>query len=92
MKELKEVCWGIIGVGDVCEVKSAPVMHLIKDSKFVAVKRRSAEEAKDYARRHIVQKWYSDANQLIYDSEVNAIYSNTTSGISDKDQTTIVGS
>jgi predicted dehydrogenase len=74
MKELKEVRWGIIGVGDVCEVKSAPAMNLIKDSKLVAVMRRSAEKAKDYARRHHVHKWYSDANELVHDPEVNAIY------------------
>ena len=36
MKE-KEIRWGIIGVGDVCEVKSGPAMQLIEHSKLVAV-------------------------------------------------------
>lgn len=69
-----EVRWGIIGVGDVCEVKSAPAMNLIPGSKLVAVMRRDAEKAKDYAQRHGVPKWYNDADQLIHDAEVNAIY------------------
>ncbi len=70
----KEVRWGIIGVGDVCEVKSAPAMNLIEGSKLVAVMRRNGQKAQDYARRHGVPKWYDDADALINDPEVNAIY------------------
>src|SRR6188768_4103028 len=73
-KKLTEVRWGIIGVGDVCEVKSAPAMNLIEGSKLVAVMRRNGDKAKDYANRHGVPKWYDDADQLIHDPEVNAIY------------------
>jgi len=73
-KKLEEVQWGIIGVGDVCEVKSAPAMNLIEGSKLVAVMRRNGERAKDYAERHGVSKWYDDADALINDPEVNAIY------------------
>lgn len=72
--KLTEVRWGIIGVGDVCEVKSAPAMNLIEGSKLVAVMRRNGELAKDYAMRHGVSKWYDDADQLMNDPEVNAIY------------------
>ena len=76
----KEVRWGIIGVGDVCEVKSAPAMNLIEGSKLVAVMRRDAQKAADYARRHGVPKWYADADALINDPEVNAIYIATPPG------------
>jgi predicted dehydrogenase len=69
-----EVRWGILGVGNVCEVKSAPAMQLIPHSKIVAVMRRNEEKAKDYADRHQVPKWYDDAQKLIDDPEVNAIY------------------
>jgi predicted dehydrogenase len=69
-----EIRWGILGVGNVCEVKSAPAMQLIPNSKIVAVMRRNGEKAKDYAARHHVPKWYDDAQQLIDDPEVNAIY------------------
>jgi len=75
MKFIKdEVRWGIIGCGDVCEVKSGPAFSKVAHSKLVAVMRRDAEKAKDYAARHHVPKWYSDAQQLIDDPEVNAIY------------------
>lgn len=76
----KEVSWGIIGVGDVCEVKSAPAMNLIEGSKLVAVMRRDGQKAQDYAQRHGVPKWYDDADALINDPDVNAIYIATPPG------------
>jgi predicted dehydrogenase len=72
--EDREVRWGVIGAGDVCEVKSAPAMNIVDDSRLVAVMRRNAELAEDYARRHNVPTWYSDATDLISDPDVNAIY------------------
>jgi predicted dehydrogenase len=68
------VNWGIIGCGDVCEVKSGPAFNKVPDSRLVAVMRRDAAKAEDYAKRHGVPKFYTDANELINDTEVNAIY------------------
>ena len=42
--------------------------------------RRDADKAKDYARRHKVPKFYTDATELIEDPEVNAIYIATPPG------------
>ena len=71
---MKKINWGIIGCGDVAEVKSGPAFNKVKNSSLVAVMRRNSEKAKDYARRHNVPKWYVDANALINDPDVNAIY------------------
>ena len=71
---LKEVNWGIIGCGNVTELKSGPAFNKVEHSQIVAVMRRNAALAEDYAKRHGVQKWYADAEQLINDPEVNAIY------------------
>jgi predicted dehydrogenase len=35
---------------------------------------RSREKAESYARRHGISRWYTDAQQLIDDTEVNAVY------------------
>lgn len=70
----EEVKWGIIGCGDVTEVKSGPAFNKILNSSLVAVMRRNGRKAKDYAIRHGVPKWYDNVNQLIDDPEVNAIY------------------
>jgi len=66
--------WGIIGCGNVTEVKSGPAFNLIKGSRLVAVMRRNASKAKDYAIRHNVTRWYDDVEKLILDTEVNAVY------------------
>jgi len=71
---MEKIKWGIIGCGDVTEVKSGPAFNKVKNSELVAVMRRDAGKAEDYARRHNVPKWYSDAHKLIHDEEVNAIY------------------
>ena len=71
---MKKIKWGIVGCGDVTEVKSGPAFNKVKNSELVAVMRRDADKAQDYARRHNVPKWYSDANKLINDADVNAIY------------------
>lgn len=71
---MKKIKWGIIGCGDVTEVKSGPAFNKVKNSELSAVMRRDAGKAKDYAQRHNVPKWYSDANELIHDPDVNAVY------------------
>jgi len=71
---LKIVKWGIIGVGNVTEMKSGPAFYKSSNSKLVAVMRRDAEKAADYAKRHHVAKWYSNASHLINDPEVDAVY------------------
>jgi len=68
------VRWGIIGCGDVTEVKSGPAFQRADRSELVAVMRRDRDLAADYARRHGVPRWYDDADALIADPEVDAIY------------------
>jgi len=66
--------WGMIGAGDVAEVKSGPGFQKAKNSSLVAVMRRNGALAKDYAERHSVPHWYDNAEALINDPEVDAIY------------------
>ncbi len=66
--------WGIIGCGDVTEIKSGPAFNKVPNSALVAVMRRNAGKAADYAKRHLVPTWYDDAEALINDPSVNAIY------------------
>ncbi|NPV67602.1 MAG: Gfo/Idh/MocA family oxidoreductase [Anaerolineae bacterium] len=71
---MKTIRWGIIGVGNVCEVKSGPALQKADHSALVAVMRRTAHLAEDYARRHGVPRWTDEANALIHDPEVDAVY------------------
>ncbi|MGE0378442.1 MAG: Gfo/Idh/MocA family protein, partial [Planctomycetaceae bacterium] len=49
-------------------------------SELVAVMRRNGALARDYAARHRVPKWYDDADALINDPDVNAVYVATPPG------------
>jgi predicted dehydrogenase len=73
-KIIDEVRWGVIGCGNVTELKSGPAFAKVEKSKLVAVMRRNVALAKDYALRHHVPKYYSDATELINDPEINAVY------------------
>ena len=74
MIQLNNVCWGFIGCGEVTEKKSGPAFNMIDGSKVVAVMSRDEEKVKSYARRHNIPRWYTDAQELIGDEDVNAIY------------------
>jgi 1,5-anhydro-D-fructose reductase (1,5-anhydro-D-mannitol-forming) len=65
--------WGLIGCGDVAEQKSGPGFQRASDSALVAVMRRDAARAADFAARHGVPRWYSDARELLNDPEVDAV-------------------
>ncbi|RCW76989.1 Gfo/Idh/MocA family protein [Saliterribacillus persicus] len=79
--KFEKVRWGIIGCGDVTEVKSGPAFQKTKNSELVAVMRRTGELAKDYAERHNVPKWYDDAEALINDPDIDAVYIATPPGL-----------
>lgn len=66
--------WGFIGCGSVTEKKSGPAFSKVDGSRVVAVMRRDADKAKDYAHRHNIAVWYINADALINDPNVNAVY------------------
>jgi 1,5-anhydro-D-fructose reductase (1,5-anhydro-D-mannitol-forming) len=77
---MTEVRWGIVGCGNVTEVKSGPAFQKAEGSRLVAVMRRRGDLAADYARRHGVPAWYDDAAALIGDPEIDAVYIATPPG------------
>ena len=76
----EQIRWGIIGCGDVTEIKSGPGFRKATGSALAAVMRRNGALAADYAKRHGVPCWYDDADQLINDPQVDAVYIATPPG------------
>ena len=74
MTDKKTIKWGIIGCGDVAEVKSGPAFQKCDNSELIAVMRRNADLAKDFAKRHHVPLWYDDAQKLLSNQDINAVY------------------
>lgn len=71
---MKLISWGFIGCGEVAELKSGPAFNDVTGSHVEAVMSRTEARARSYAERHGVSKWYTDAQKLIDDPNVNAIY------------------
>lgn len=75
MKTVKRpVRWGILGCGDVTEVKSGPAYQQVPGFELAAVMARTPNKAKDYAKRHSVERYFTDPDALINDPDIDAIY------------------
>lgn len=70
----RTIRWGIIGVGNVCEIKSGPAFYKLPDSELLAVMRRDGKQAQDYAERHNVPLWFDDAEKILTHPDIDAIY------------------
>ena len=66
--------WGFIGCGSVTEIKSGPAYKLAENFNVLAVMRRDVEKLNDYAKRHDIEKTYTDAEALINDPNIDAVY------------------
>ena len=66
--------WGFIGCGEVTEIKSGPAFSEVEGSSVVAVMSRTEDRARTYAVKRGIPKWYTDAQELIDDPDVNAVY------------------
>ncbi|CZF81390.1 1,5-anhydro-D-fructose reductase [Grimontia celer] len=70
----KTVRWGMIGCGNVTERKSGPAFWQVDGSSLEVVMARREEQARDYSERHNVSRYTTDANALINDADVDAVY------------------
>ncbi|MHA7943609.1 Gfo/Idh/MocA family protein [Formosa sp. 3Alg 14/1] len=66
--------WGIIGCGNVAEVKSGPAFYKTENSTLVAVMRRNEDKVIDFANRHGVANWTTNVEALIQNDLINAVY------------------
>lgn len=73
-EEFRPLNVGIIGCGDVTEVKSGPAFQKILGSNLAYVMRRDEEKLKDYARRHGVEKYSTNYKDLLEDEDLDLIY------------------
>nr|WP_319398376.1 Gfo/Idh/MocA family oxidoreductase [uncultured Carboxylicivirga sp.] len=78
---MKKIHWGIIGCGDVTELKSGPAFSKVDGSDLHMVMRRDLLLVQDYAQRHNVPEWTVNADDLINNKKVNAIYVATPPGV-----------
>ena len=71
---MKHISWGFIGLGEATERKSGAAFNAVTESHVEAVFSRSAHDARTYANLYGVPHWYTDAQSMIENPNVNAIY------------------
>ena len=71
---MEKICWGIIGCGNVTEVKSGPAFNKVEHSSLMAVSRRDPDKLADYVKRHHIPLSFTNALDLIHSDHINAIY------------------
>lgn len=76
----KTIRWGMIGTGNVTELKSAPSFNKIENSRLVAVGNRTHKKAVDYAARHNVPTVHKNPFDVILNPEVDIVYIATAPG------------
>lgn len=74
LKQNKIIRWGIIGCGQVTEVKSGPAFQQTHGFELAAVTRRNIQLANDYAARHNVKTVFNSADELINSQSIDAVY------------------
>lgn len=72
--EKQPLRWGVIGCGNVAEKKSVPAYKNTKGFHVEMVMRRNTKKAEDYARRHQIANWSDNADEVINNPNIDAIY------------------
>ncbi|TLP79254.1 Gfo/Idh/MocA family protein [Maribacter sp. ACAM166] len=71
---MNKINWGIIGCGDVAEVKSGPAFQQVENSNLVSVMRRNVVKAKSFAERHNVPHWTTNTEDICTNKAIDAVY------------------
>jgi predicted dehydrogenase len=80
----ENIKWGIVGLGDVCQVKSGPAFWKCNGSTLSAVMRRTRGKAKEFANNVVPKEngcvGYEDIDQFLKHEGLEAVYVATRPG------------
>lgn len=74
------VRWGMIGTGDVTEVKSGPALYKAEHSQLVGVTNRTLAKAESWVQRHGVGRVVADVDALLSEPTIDIVYIATPPG------------
>lgn len=77
MKDGK-ICWGMIGCGDVTEVKNGPGLYSAENSCLIGITNRTKAKAESWVARHGHGKVFDSVADLLADPEIDIVYVATT--------------
>ncbi|RRD93155.1 gfo/Idh/MocA family oxidoreductase [Clostridiales bacterium COT073_COT-073] len=68
------ICWGLLGTGDVTEIKGGPGLYKNPNSVLEGVYNRTKEKALRFAFRHGVPKVFNSVDEMLHDKYIDIIY------------------
>ena len=71
---MHELRWGLVGAGDIARKRVAAALAGATRSRLVAVCRRDAGRAEEFARRVGATRWHADWRDLVRDDAIDAVY------------------
>ncbi len=75
---MRTIGWGMIGCGDVTEVKNGPGLYMAEHSKLVGITNRTISKAEDWVKRHGHGKVFNSVEALLACDEIEIVYIATT--------------
>jgi predicted dehydrogenase len=70
--------WGMIGCGDVTEIKNGPGLYKCRNSELFGVTNRTAARARDWVKRHGHGRVFDSVEELLACPEIDIVYIATT--------------
>lgn len=71
---MKQITWGMIGCGDVTEIKNGPGLYLANNSYLKGITNRTITKAEDWIKRHNHGIVYQTVEDLLADDEIDIVY------------------
>lgn len=71
---MNTITWGMIGCGDVTEVKNGPGLYLAKNSRLKGITNRTKAKAVAWSERHQQGIVYESVEELLQDEEIDIVY------------------
>ena len=66
--------WGLIGCGDIAQKRVAPALRDLPNCELLAIARSRPDLAESFANQFGARKWYSTWQELLADSDIDAVY------------------
>lgn len=66
--------WGLIGCGDIAQKRVAPALRDLPNCELLSIARSRPDLAESFANQFGARKWYSTWQELLADSNINAVY------------------
>jgi predicted dehydrogenase len=71
---MNKIRWGMIGCGDVTEIKNGPGLYKSRDSELAGIFNRTVAKAEDWVKRHGHGKVFASIEELFASPEIDIVY------------------